>query len=110
MCDCSVRDKKLFGKCFYCANVLCWHSHFVAYNQDSTVDCIWGMRECCNRRLCVLRFKHEKKINENTVQADIEQNPRKYLGYNAIQYANVWLERKRQLKHSNVLNPDIYWD
>ena len=44
MCDCSVRDKKLFGKCFYCANDLCWHSYFVAYNQDSGVDCNWGMR------------------------------------------------------------------
>ena len=89
---------------------MCRHAHFSILTQDTVVDNNWGMKLCCNRRVCVLMFKHEKKINENEVQADIGKNPRKYLGHNAMQRANVWLNRERQLDIPNISNPDIYWD
>lgn len=114
MCKCDFHQLKLgqdYSLCRYCKEPFCLqHSHFDAYNEDTTMEELNGMKRCCNRTFCVSRFEHEKQIERRGVLNDFDKNPRKYFNANDINYLSTWLERTdSRRKIPRFANPYQGW-
>lgn len=118
MCKCTLdQDPKLkrgrdYYLCKYCKGFFCWgHSYFIPDSQDTSIYEGHGMKICCNNKICVSRFEHERQIERQSTLNDFDKNPRKYFNLNCMNRLETWLDRgDHRTKVPRFADPYREWE